>query len=237
MLLDVTARNPNALLVRLPPADRDRIVSRCKRHDLEYGTVLAAQGEAVKEGWFPTTAAISQIHANADGALEVAMIGYEGFTGIALALGPRESLVTATVQGAGEALKMPARAFREEMKGCEPFRDLILRFTYVQAAQMARDAACNRYHSVQQRLAWWMLMLTDRVRSRRFRMTHDVLAMMLGVRRAGVTAAMRLLQARRVLAYSRGDIEVLDRAGLERAACDCYLAERALLRLALRSGR
>ena len=80
-------------------------------------------------------------------------------------------------------------------------------------------------------------MLTDRVRSRRFRMTHDVLAMMLGVRRAGVTAAMRLLQARRVLTYSRGNIEVLDRAGLERAACDCYRAERELLRVAMGSDR
>lgn len=224
MLLNPPAAAPaqNRLIAKLPAADRARMLERCERvtHDLEH--VLAREGEAIQHVWFPTTGVISQIQPVEEGWIEVALIGYEGMVGIGLAVGVPRSLVTATMQGAGELLRISARSFRAQMERSAAMRKLIGTYAFVQMKQMTLAVACNRFHLVEQRLARWLLMASDRTRSRRFRMTHDVLAQMLGVRRPGVTSAASALQGRGLIRYSRGTLEILDRAGMEKASCECY---------------
>jgi CRP-like cAMP-binding protein len=224
MLLTPPAAAPaqNRLLSLLPPADRKRVLAHCERtaHDIEE--ILAEEGEPIRHVWFPTTGVISQIQPSESGWIEVALVGYEGMVGVGLVMGVAKSLVIATTQAPGELLRMPARAFNAEMEKSSALRKVTGAYTYVQMKQMALAAACNRYHLVEQRLARWLLMASDRVRSRRFRMTHDVLAQMLGVRRPGVTSAASALQSRKLIRYNRGTLEILDRAGLEKSSCECY---------------
>jgi len=219
------AQAQNRLIAMLPPAERKRLLERCERvsHDLEH--ILARDGEQMRHAWFPTTGMISQIQPSESGWIEVALVGFEGMVGLGLVLGVGKSLVTATVQAPGEFLRIPARAYQAELERSARLRKLSGAYAYVQMKQMALAAACNRFHLVEQRLARWLLMSADRTRSRRFRMTHDVLAQMLGVRRPGVTSAASALQARNLIRYSRGTIDVLDRTALEAASCECYRAQ------------
>jgi CRP-like cAMP-binding protein len=175
--------------------------------------------------YFPTTGMISQIQPSASGWIEVALVGYEGMMGVGLVVGVGKSLVTATVQAPGEFLRLSARAFQAELERSARLRKLAGAYAFVQMKQMALAAACNRFHLVEQRLARWLLMSSDRTRSRRFRMTHDVLAQMLGVRRPGVTSAASALQARNLIRYHRGTLDILDRPALEAASCECYRAQ------------
>jgi CRP-like cAMP-binding protein len=222
MLLDQPAQGHNRLLMMLPAAGRKRIIERCQRVHHEIEEILASDGEMIRYAYFPTTGVISQIQTGISGWVEVALVGHEGMMGIGLIVGVPRSLVTATVQAPGEFLRMPARAFSAEMDRNKALRKVAGAYAFVTMKQMALAASCNRFHQVEQRLARWLLMASDRVRSRRFRMTHDVLAQMLGVRRPGVTAAASALQKRGLLQYTRGTIDILDRAALEKTACECY---------------
>jgi len=224
MLLNPPAAAPaqNRLLTMLPAADRKRVVERCERvtHDIEE--VLAEDGKPIRHDAMFQPGVISQIQPSDSGWIEVALVGYEGMVGVGLVLGVSKSLVIATIQAPGEILHLPAKHFKAEMDGSPAFRKIINAYTYAQMKQVALAAACNRFHLVEQRLARWLLMASDRVRSRRFRMTHDVMAQMLGVRRPGVTSAASALQARGLIRYHRGILDILDRAGMEKAACECY---------------
>jgi CRP-like cAMP-binding protein len=224
MLLNPPAAAPaqNRLLSMLPPADRKRIAARCERVVHEIEEILAQDGKPIREAWFPTTGVISQIQPCESGWIEVALVGHEGMVGVGLVLGVSKSLVIATIQAPGEILHLPVRQFKAEMEASSAFRKLINAYTYAQMKQVALAAACNRFHVVEQRLARWLLMASDRVRSRRFRMTHDVLAQMLGVRRPGVTSAASALQGRGLIRYNRGVLDILDRPALEKASCECY---------------
>lgn len=229
MLLNQPAAAPaqNRLISLLPPADRKRVLERCERTVHEIEEVLAEEGEPIQYAWFPTTGAISQIQPSEAGWIEVALVGYEGMVGIGLLVGVGKSLVIATTQAPGDLLRMPARAFKAEMERSSAFRKIMGAYAYVQMKQMTLAVACNRFHVVEQRLARWLLMAGDRARSRRFNMTHDVLAQMLGVRRPGVTSAASALQARSLIRYSRGVLDILDRPGLEKASCECYRLQLA----------
>jgi len=216
------AQAQNRLIALLPPVERKRLLERCDRVTHELEDILATDGENMRYAWFPTTGMISQIQPSESGWIEVALVGYEGMIGIGLVVGVGKSLVTATVQAPGEFLRVSARGFQAELERSPRLRKLSGAYAYVQMKQMALAAACNRFHLVEQRLARWLLMSADRTRSRRFRMTHDVLAQMLGVRRPGVTSAASALQARNLIRYNRGTIDILDRAALEAASCECY---------------
>jgi CRP-like cAMP-binding protein len=216
------AQAQNRLISMLPPADRKRLLDRADRVNHELEEILARDGENMRYAYFPTTGMISQIQPSEAGWIEVALVGYEGMVGVGLVVGVGKSLVTATVQAPGEFLRVSARIFQAELDRSPRMRKLAGAYAYVQMKQMTLAAACNRFHLVEQRLARWLLMSSDRTRSRRFRMTHDVLAQMLGVRRPGVTSAASALQARNLIRYNRGTIDILDRPALEAASCECY---------------
>ena len=143
-----------------------------------------------------------------------------------LLLGVDAAPLRALVQGAGLAWRVDAKTFRREVAASQDLRDVFDRYLYVQLAQLAQTAWCTRFHVVESRLARWSLMTKDRAHSREFCITHQFLAYMLGVRRAGVTRAAASLRRRKLIRYSRGDLEIMDVLGLEKAACSCYATDR-----------
>ncbi|MFT8246335.1 Crp/Fnr family transcriptional regulator [Roseomonas sp. BN140053] len=158
---------------------------------------------------------------NGDGA-EVGVIGYEGVVGLPVILGDDRDDLEAMVQYSGTALSISAGALRDVMTTDGALRTLLLRFALVHHGQVARTAACNGHHHTEQRLARWLLIAHDRSQGDEFPMTHELLAMMLGVRRAGVTVSAGMLQRAGLIEYQRGRITITDRPGLENASCECY---------------
>jgi len=154
------------------------------------------------------------------------MVGREGMLGSQLALGVATSPLHAVVQGAGSALRIGRVAFRVELAHSATLRSALGRYVAVLMAQLATSAVCIRFHQIEPRLARWLLMTSDRAHSDTFRITHEFLAHMLGVRRAGITAAAGELQRNGLIEYHRGVMTVLDRGGLEHAACPCYATDR-----------
>jgi CRP-like cAMP-binding protein len=218
----------NRLLDALPRVDRRRLVAGCEPVDLRYAEVLCEPGERIRHVYFPTHGYIS-LATPLDGAarLEVGLIGDEGMLGISLMLGVDVSPLRGLVQGAGAALRMDAAPFRRELEGNSALQRSLKRYAYVLMAQVAQAAACNRFHLLEARLPSLLLMICDRARSGEFRVTHEFLAFMLGVRRVGVTKAAGELRQRKLISYRRGEISILDRGGLEAAACGCYREGKA----------
>jgi CRP-like cAMP-binding protein len=213
----------NSLLAALPCKDYQRLRAGLEPATLTFGEVLYEPRETIRHVYFPGNSLISLLTL-ADGhlALEVGLIGREGMVGIPLVLGGNVSTVRALVQGSGTAMRMTTAQFRKEFRLSLPLQRELYRYTHTLMSQVSQTAACNRFHVVEMRLARWLLMTHDRVKSDQFHMTHEFLGHMLGVRRVGVTKAAQTLQKLRLISYSRGDITILDRTGLEAAACQCY---------------
>jgi CRP-like cAMP-binding protein len=221
------AAGTNYLLQALPRSDLGRMLTACDTVELAIADVLHSPGERLREVLFPVSGFISLIMQVDDtSSLEVALVGNEGMFGIPLMLGVDVSPVRAVVQGPGSALRMDAAHFRRELGRSSPLRREIGRYVCVSLTQLAQTSACTRFHVVEARLARWLLMTQDRARANTFHITHELLALMLGVRRVGVTKAATSLQHRSLIRYSRGNITVLDRQGLKAASCGCYLADR-----------
>jgi len=216
--------NPeNQLIALLPRHNRLRLLALCEPVQLELGAVLCEAGDPTRHVYFPTSSFISLVTRIAgEPGLEVGMVGSEGMLGAQVALGVLITPMHALVQGDGQAQRIATSAFRRELAGSPPLQRVLNRYLYVLMAQLASAAACTRFHAVGPRLARWLLMSQDRAHSDAFHLTHEFLAYMLGVRRVGITSAAGTLQRRGLISYHRGDISVLDRAGLEAAACSCY---------------
>jgi CRP-like cAMP-binding protein len=211
------------MLAALPRKHYQRLFSGLESVALTFGEVLYEPGERIRHVYFPSDSLVSLLTLVDDHqALEVGMVGREGMLGVALALGRDVSPVRALVQGGGTALRMKAARFFEEIRKIPQLQQEVNRYTGALMAQITQTAACNRFHVVEARLARWLLMTRDRVRSDEFRLTHAFLGHMLGVRRVGVTRAARAMQGRKLIAYSRGKIRILDSRGLEASACSCY---------------
>jgi CRP-like cAMP-binding protein len=214
---------PNSLLAALPRRDYQHLLASLEPVTLTFGEVLYEPGKAIRHVFFPVGAMVSLLTlVEGHKALEVGMVGFEGMLGIGLALGIGVSPVRALVQGAGPALRMKAASFLAAFRQSPLLQREIYHYAHTLMAQITQTAACNRFHVVEARLARWLLMTRERVRSDRFRLTQDLLANMLGVRRVGVTKAARALLERKLIRYSRGSIEIIDRKGLEAASCRCY---------------
>ena len=223
----------NRLLAALPPEDLERLRPALLPVELPLRQTLEVPGEPVAAVHFPETGWASMLATLEDGdAAEVGVIGYEGMIGLPVLLGADRDDIEAMVQCPGTALRIEAAAFREELERTPAFRDLLLRYALVHHGQVARTAACNGRHHTEERLARWLLIAHDRAEVDDLPMTHELLSMMLGVRRAGVTVAAGALQRAGLIRYERGRIQITDRPGLEAAACECYgIARRAQDRL------
>ena len=217
----------NALLSGLP-----RLVQECLRPHLERvavsaHTVVIEPNEPLSHVWFPTTAVFSIITILPDGrAVEVGTAGPEGMVGIPVLLGVGSMPRQVFVQIAGEALRMDAESFTAALDEHPEMRRRLLRYAHAYLDDIAQSVACNRLHSLEQRCARWILKTHDRVRGDYLPLTQQFLAFMLGVRRAGVSVAAEALQRAGLIRYQRGKIMVLDRHGLEAAACPCYAINR-----------
>jgi CRP-like cAMP-binding protein len=219
----VAARVVNRLIDNLPRQERSRIIARCHSADLALGAVLCQPGQPFEHVYFPTTGFISQVvKINGHQPLELSLIGNEGMLGATLALGVQAASASAVVQGAGTALRMTAAQLRRELRDAPSLLLMLNRYLYVSIAQLSQSAGCTAFHEVEPRLARWLLMTHDRAHADHFNLTHEFLADMLGVRRSGITIAAGVLQRRKLIRYSRGEIRVLDRKGLEAASCECY---------------
>ena len=218
---------PNRLLAALPCADRQRMLAGCEPVELAFAERLTEPGELIRYIYFPTGSYISLIKPTRSGAsLEVGLVGDEGMLGTSLVLGVTVSPLLALVQGEGASLRMHAQQFCDELNLSPPLQILLKRYLYVVMGQLAQTSACTRFHVVEARLARWLLMTHDRAHQNHIYATHEFLAYMLGVRRVGVTKAASSLQQQKLISYSRGNIAILDRPGLEAAACSCYQADK-----------
>ena len=222
---DPVAREPvaNSLLAALPRKDYQLLQVHLEPITLTFGEMLYRPDEPIHHVYFPTDSLVSLLTlVEEHQALEVGMVGREGMLGIPLALGISNSPVRALVQGTGTALRMSAAHFRREFQQCASLQREVYRYTYELMVQITQTAACNRFHQIEARLARWLLMTRDRLRSDQFYLTQELLGDMLGVRRVGVTQAAGDLRQRKLISYSRGGIIILDKDGLEAAACQCY---------------
>jgi len=213
----------NHILSALPDEERDRLFPHLSFVSMPLGKVLYESGETLKHIYFPTDSIVSLLYVMKDGAsAEIAVVGNEGAIGVALFMGGETTPSRAIVQSAGSAFRLEGKRLKTEFSRHGQMLHVLLRYTQSLITQMAQTAVCNRHHSVNQQLCRWLLLSLDRLRSNELKMTQELIANMLGVRREGVTAAAGELQKAGVIRYSRGRITVLDRAKLEQLSCECY---------------
>jgi len=219
----------NRLLKALPEEDYQRLLAHLRPHAVKQKQDMGEAGQRIAEVHFPVDAVVSILTRMDEGpSVEIATIGNEGVVGLTVAWGseamnPRE---LATVQAQGEVVSMDAGTFRAELHRQGALASLIERYTLAFFSQVSQQVACNGLHSVEQRCARWLLLTHDRVGTDEFPMTHEFLAQMLGVRRASVTVTAGILQRAGFVEFSRGRVAVVDRPGLESAACECYAVTR-----------
>jgi CRP-like cAMP-binding protein len=217
----------NHLLEVLPRRQSRRMLDEFEVVGLDVGEILYQPDTRIRHVYFPSDSFISlMIPVDGTSNLEVASIGNEGMLGTPLILGVNVSPLRAIVQGKGFAWRMSAATFSRQLDQSAALRRGLHRYLQVQMCQLAQAAACTRFHLVEQRLARCLLMTQDRAHSDEFHATHEILAYTLGVRRVGVTKAANMLQTRKLIRYHRGEISILDRLGMEAAACGCYRADR-----------
>ncbi|PLZ03760.1 Crp/Fnr family transcriptional regulator [Burkholderia sp. WAC0059] len=213
----------NHLLSVLPEAEWIRISPHLVLVDMPLGQVVYESGDLLNHVYFPTTSIVSLLYVMEDGASgEIAIVGNEGIVGIAIFMGGKTTPSRAVVQSAGNAYRLDAHLLKEEFHRGGPMQRLLLRYTQALITQMAQTAVCNRHHSIDQQLCRWLLLSMDRLPSNKLKMTQELIANMLGVRRPGVTEAATKLQDAGLIRYSYGHIEVVDRPGLEKRVCECY---------------
>ena len=218
----------NRLLATLPNNEYKRLLPKLTTVSLILGEELYEPGDVIKYVYFPNDSIVSLISELSETSLlEVGMVGNEGMAGLAVFMGVGFSSTIALVQGAGTAMRMSSGAVRTEANRLGNFHRLLHRYSHSLLNQVSQSSACNRFHLVDARLARWLLMTNDRLGVQEFPLTQAFLSSMLGVRREGVSKAAGVLQAGKLIRYSRGVITILNRRGLEAKSCHCYAIIKA----------
>lgn len=213
----------NFLLGSLQEKGLVRLLPKLKPVTVPLGTVLYESGDKLEFAFFPTTAIVSLLYIMENGGTaEIGIVGNEGILGVALFLGGDTTTSRAIIQSGGEGLRMSPQDLRDEFARSGRFQGLLLRYTQAMITQISQTAVCNRLHAIEEQLCRWLLLSHDRLESDELVMTHDLISNMLGVRREGITLAARKLAARKLITNKRGTVTIIDREGLERAACECY---------------
>ncbi|HEY1784517.1 MAG TPA: Crp/Fnr family transcriptional regulator [Pirellulales bacterium] len=213
----------NLILARLPAADLQRLLTRMRPVSLDFKQILYKSQARIEFVYFPLRGAASALTIMQDGsAIEVATIGNEGVVGLSVLFAGNESPNEMIVQVAGDALRIDAGVLEQEAEKDSPLRRLLLRYNMVFLMQISQSVACNGLHPIQQRCCRWLLITLDRMESNVVPLTHEFLAIMLGVRRASVTDVLHPLHQLGLVNNSRGAITILNREGLEKLSCECY---------------
>lgn len=217
------AARRNRLLGAVPEAEWRHLERYLEPVELSRGQTLYASGSPPHHAFFPTSSIISMLGVEPGGAsTEIASVGNEGMVGISVFLGGETTPRQKVVQRDGWAYRIPAAALKYEFDRSAALRHLCLSYTQTLLSMVAQMAICNRHHSITQRMCYWLLLNLDRHSSNEIRMTHQMLAGLLGVRREGITEAARFLQIRSCITYHRGRITVTDRSALKAICCNCY---------------
>ncbi len=219
----------NQILTVLSADVLDRLAPHFISVALEQGTIIHCSGDPIVYLYFPIDCLLSITITMQDGATaEVGMVGHREVLGVNAFMGRPESTQTDyTVQVAGSAIKIDAEIIRQEFDRNRELRDVLLSYTQAFLAQVSQTAACNALHTLEQRLPRWLLETQARIDSDHLPLTQEFIAQMLGVRRSGVTQTAQKLQERRLIQYHRGTVQILDRAGLEASACECFKTIKA----------
>ncbi len=213
----------NQILLRLPKNERERVFPKLELVRLKARHVLHEAGDTLKSAYFCNTGMISILSVFSDGkSVEVGLVGREGFAGMPLVAGFRSAATRAVVQVDATVLRLEAETLAVFLRECPQLERQLQRCSQIMAMEAAQIAACNRLHEVDQRLARWLLMCADRIGNTSLPLTQDLLAQMLGTRRASVTIAAGILQRAGLIAYGRGNVNIVTQPGLEQAACECY---------------
>jgi CRP-like cAMP-binding protein len=217
------ASGGNYLLAALPPEDMRRLRDHLEAVPLLQKSTLYEAGSRLKHVYFPTDGIVSLLHGMADGAsAEIAIVGTEGVVGISLLMGSATTPSSAVVQSAGQALRVRADILEREFRRGGRLQEMLLGYTHSLIAQMSQTAVCNRHHSIDQRLCRWLLMSLDRLSANEMTATQELIASILGVRRQGITEAVRRLEDAGLIRPSRGRIAMLNRPKMEARACECF---------------
>lgn len=227
--LQTTAKRPprivNRLIDGLSRKDRNGLLATSEPVDLAFGEILSEPQRIMPFVYFPLSAFISLVDTDGTHApLEMGLIGNEGMLGASLVLGSDKAQLRAIVQGKGTAMRLTVPQLKRRLRASPALLGSLKRYLYIVTAQLARSVTCIHFHELEPRLARWLLLTHDRAHADHFSLTHEYLAGMLGVRRSGVTVAAGALQRRSLIRYSRGEISIVDRKGLEAASCECYRA-------------
>jgi CRP-like cAMP-binding protein len=213
----------NQILASLSPAEYERLVPHLEQVILSVKQVLYEAGEPITHVYFLNQAIASLVCNQNDGStVEAGMVSNNGMVGLPVIWGGGHTTTTAFVQIPGSAMRMKAEVLIAEFKRGGELQSLLLRYTQALFTQVTQTAACNRLHTIEERLARWLLLLSDRVQSDTFPLTQEFIAQMLGCRRAGVTVAAGTLSRAGMISYKRGNITILNRENLEDTSCECY---------------
>jgi CRP-like cAMP-binding protein len=228
MLNSPETRNENRILAALPSEEYLLVAEHLEKVFLKLGQILHMPDQRIDFLYFPATCMVSLLATLEGGeTVETGVVGSEGMVGISMALGVDRSASEALVQADGEAYRMKATSLGPLTKNGGALHADLLRYIHTIFAQISQTAACNRAHTLSERLARWLLLTHDRLGRDEFELTHEFLARMLGTRRAGVSVAASTLRGAGVIGYTRGRVTILDRKGLENAACECYYIVKA----------
>ena len=215
--------NQNHLLAALPAAELAALAAHLELVPMPQGEMLYEPGGQLQYTYFPTTAIVSLYYVtDSSASAESATVGNEGVVGVSLFMGGDTTSSSAVVLTAGHAYRLTSRLLKQEFLRAGALQRLLLRYTQALITQMAQTTACNRHHSVEQRLCRWLLSTLDRLSANELVVTQELISNMLGVRREGITEAAGKLQQAGIIRYQRGHIAVLNRFGLEARACECY---------------